>query len=44
MSIFKPGGGFVFNQVHNIMGDIAPDKIVAMLDTAYENAFYEAET
>jgi uroporphyrinogen decarboxylase len=41
MSVFKPGGGFVFNQVHNIMGDIAPEKIVAMLDTAYENAFYE---
>ncbi|MCL2363709.1 MAG: hypothetical protein FWC71_03490 [Defluviitaleaceae bacterium] len=33
--IFAPGGGFVFNQVHNIMGDIAPDKIVAMFDAAY---------
>ncbi|MHB1150829.1 MAG: uroporphyrinogen decarboxylase family protein [Eubacteriales bacterium] len=44
MGIFKQGGGFVFNQVHNIMGDISPEKIVAMLDTAYENAFYEAET
>lgn len=41
IGIFKPGGGFVFNQVHNIMGDISPDKIVCMLDTAYENAFYE---
>ncbi len=43
MHVFKPGGGFVFNQVHNIMGDIAPEKIVAMLDTAYENSFYEKE-
>ena len=36
--IFKPGGGFVFNQVHNIMGDIRPENIVAMFDTAYEEA------
>ena len=40
MSIFKPGGRFVFNQVHNIMGDIRPENVVAMLDTAYENSFY----
>ena len=38
---FKPGGGFVFNQVHNIMGNVPPENIVAMLDTAYENSFYE---
>ena len=37
----KPGGGFVFNQVHNIMGNIAPENIVAMFDTAYENSFYD---
>lgn len=37
--IFKPGGGFVFNQVHNVMGDIPPENIVAMLDTAYEEAW-----
>ena len=40
MNIFKPGGHFVFNQVHNIMGDINPENIVAMFDTAYENSFY----
>jgi uroporphyrinogen decarboxylase len=37
--IFKPGGGFVFNQVHNVMGDVKPENIVAMLDTAYEESF-----
>ena len=37
---FKPGGGFVFNQVHNIMGNVPPENIVAMLDAAYENSFY----
>ena len=40
VSIFKPGGGFVFNQVHNIMGDVKPENIVTMLDTAYEESFY----
>jgi len=39
-SVFKPGGGFIFNQVHNIMGDVPPQNIVAMLDTAYEESFY----
>ena len=33
---FNPGSGFVFNQVHNIMGNVPPENIVAMLDTAYE--------
>ncbi len=39
IGIFKPGGGFVFNQVHNIMGDIRPENIIAMLDTAYEESW-----
>jgi len=42
VNIFKPGGGFVFNQVHNIMGNVPPENIVAMLDTAYEESFYGA--
>jgi uroporphyrinogen decarboxylase len=41
MNAFKPDSGFIYNQVHNIMGDIAPEKIVAMYDTAYENSFYQ---
>lgn len=32
------GGGFVFNQVHNIMGDVPPANVVAMLDQAWELA------
>lgn len=40
MSIWKPGSGFVFNQVHNIMGNVPPENIVAMFDTAYENSWY----
>jgi uroporphyrinogen decarboxylase len=39
-NIFKPGGGFVFCQVHNIMGNVPPQNITAMFDEAYKNSFY----
>ncbi len=32
VSVFEPGGGFVFQQVHNIMADVPPENIVAMFD------------
>ena len=32
VSILAPGGGFVFQQIHNIMADVPPENIVAMLD------------
>jgi uroporphyrinogen decarboxylase len=28
-------GGFVFTAVHNVMGDVPPQNIVAMYDEAY---------
>ncbi len=31
-----PGGGFVFNVVHNIQAFVPPENIVAAFDTAYE--------
>ncbi|MCL2099560.1 MAG: hypothetical protein FWH24_03880 [Oscillospiraceae bacterium] len=39
MSALAPNSGFVFNQVHNVMGNVTPENIVAMLDTAYEESF-----
>ena len=30
--IFGPGGGFVFQQVHNILANVPPENIVAMLE------------
>lgn len=36
IDIFAPGGGFVFNQVHNIQVNILPEKIMAIYDTALE--------
>lgn len=34
ISIFAPGGGYVFNQVHNIQAGVKPEKIEALYDTA----------
>ena len=34
VSILKPGGGFVFQQVHNIMADVPPENILAMFKAA----------
>ena len=42
--IFKPKSGFVFNQVHNVQGNVPPENVIAMLDTAYEESFYTGET
>ena len=32
VDVLAGGGGFVFQQVHNIMADVPPENIVAMLD------------
>ena len=36
LRIFAPGGGFVFQQVHNIMADVPPENVVAMFDAVAE--------
>jgi uroporphyrinogen decarboxylase len=36
LEILAPGGGFVFQQVHNIMADVPPANIVAMFDAVAE--------
>jgi uroporphyrinogen decarboxylase len=40
LEIFMPGGGFVWNQTHNVMADVPPENVVAMLDAAYEFGAY----
>lgn len=32
LEIFAPGGGFVFNTIHNILPDVPPENVVAMFD------------
>lgn len=34
IEVLSPGGGFVFQQVHNIMADVPPANIVAMYEAA----------
>lgn len=36
LEIFSPGGGFVFNTVHNILPDVPPENIVAMYEAVDE--------
>lgn len=36
LEIFAPGGGFVFNTVHNILPDVPPENIVAMYEAIDE--------
>ena len=33
VEIMSPGGGFVFQQVHNILADVPPENIIAMFET-----------
>lgn len=35
-----PGGGFIFNPVHNIQGDVPPENIMAMWETMREFGVY----
>ena len=36
LEIFTPGGGYVFNTVHNIMPDVPPENIIAMYEAIEE--------
>lgn len=36
LEILSPGGGYVFQQVHNIQWDVPPENIVAMFDAVAE--------
>ncbi len=36
IGIFAPGGGYVFNQVHNIQANVPPEKVMAIYNTALE--------
>lgn len=41
VGIFKQGGGYVFNNVHNIQAGVPPENIVALFDAAYEYGWYD---
>jgi uroporphyrinogen decarboxylase len=37
---FAPGGGFVFNQIHNIQPQVPPENIVRMFETVLKDGTY----
>jgi len=41
---FKPGGGFVFNTVHNIQGNVPAENLMAMWEALREYGVYGGET
>jgi len=41
LEIWKPHGGYVFNNVHNIQAGVPPENIVALYDAAYAYGFYQ---
>jgi len=41
LATLKPGGGYVFNNVHNIQAGVPPENVLAMYDAAYEFGGYE---
>lgn len=40
LEIFGKDGGFVFNQVHNIVSNIPVENVLAMFEAAYEFGYY----
>jgi len=42
LEAFKPGGGYVFNSVHNIQAGVPPENITALFDAAHQHGFYRA--
>ena len=41
LAAFMPGGGYVFNNVHNIQAGVPPENVLAMYDAAWEWGGYE---
>jgi len=41
IEIFKPGGGYVFNNVHNIQPGTPPENVIALFEAANDYGFYE---
>lgn len=40
IELLAPGGGFVFNTIHNIQADVPPENIIAMYETVQEFGVY----
>jgi uroporphyrinogen decarboxylase len=41
LEVFKTGGGYIFNNVHNVQAGVPPENIVALYNAAYKFGFYD---
>lgn len=41
IEIFKAGGGYVFNNVHNIQPEVPSENVISLFEAAYDYGFYE---
>jgi uroporphyrinogen decarboxylase len=39
LEIFAPGGGYVWNAIHNLQADVPPENIIAMLEAVNEYSY-----
>jgi len=37
VAVFGPGGGFVFQQVHNVMANVPSENIIAMFEAVHDS-------
>jgi uroporphyrinogen decarboxylase len=44
LQILAPGGGFVFNQIHNILAETRARNVIAMYDYVFEHGQYPIDT
>jgi uroporphyrinogen decarboxylase len=40
LEIFAPGGGYVFNPIHNVQSGVPVENLLAMYETFKENSSY----
>ena len=40
IEIFAPGGGYVFNQIHNVQANVPPENVVATFEAGYKYGKY----
>jgi hypothetical protein len=42
LQIFRKGGGYVFNPIHNVQAKVPIENLIAMYETVHENSRFEA--
>jgi uroporphyrinogen decarboxylase len=43
LEIFKAGGGYIFNNVHNLQAEVPPENVISLFEAAYDYGFYTTQ-